>query len=564
MSSSAADGAQLIGRNLSAVIAGTTVFEDISIELSPGDRVGLVGPNGAGKSTLLRVLAGWIEPRAGSLSRMPDSAITVLLDQERESSEGETVVEYLARRVGVADAERSLAEATHAIADPAAASASDVADAYDRALQRWLRLGVADFEARAAEVLDDLGFPDSWLGKPVADCSGGERARVGLAAVQLLTSDVILLDEPTNDLDTAGLARLEALMMADRRPRLVVSHDRRFLESVVNVVVDMDPHERRLTRFNGSWSSYLEARDVAARQAAEAYEGYQRARGELLDQARKQREWATKGVSRAKKSDESDKLIRSFNIETSEKLAGKAARAERALERLEVVDKPWEPWRLQFEIGESGRSGDMVASLTGAVIQRGDGTSAFRMGPIDLELSAGERVRIAGPNGAGKTTLVQSLLGRAPLASGEQRLGSSVEIGELDQERLRIDAATPVLDALIDETSLPLSDARALLATFGLGADHVGRTLATLSPGERTRLLLAIFQGRGVNTLVLDEPTNHLDLAAVEQLESALGRFRGAVILITHDRAFAEAIAIDRTIDLADGGRLLSDTVRMQ
>jgi ATPase subunit of ABC transporter with duplicated ATPase domains len=219
------------------------------------------------------------------------------------------------------------------------------------------------------------------------------------------------------------------------------------------------------------------------------------------------------------------------------------------MERLEVVDKPWEGWELQFDIGTAARSGDVVATLRGAVVERG----AFRLGPVDLEIGWAERVALIGPNGAGKTTLLDALLGRSALAAGEAHVGPGVVVGELSQRRDRFATERPLFDVVSEATGQPANEVRSLLAKFGLGSDHVGRPCSSLSPGERTRANLALFMAEGVNCLVLDEPTNHLDLVAIEQLESALDRFVGTVLLVSHDRAFLDRVRVTRTLHVADG-----------
>ena len=211
-------------------------------------------------------------------------------------------------------------------------------------------------------------------------------------------------------------------------------------------------------------------------------------------------------------------------------MAARARQTERALQRLEEVDKPWEPWQLRYTLATAPRAGAIVVSLSEAVVRKG----GFRLGPVDLLVEWGSRLAVTGRNGAGKTTLVETVLGRAPLVSGKRSMGPSVVPGELAQHRTGLVSpdgtyagpAEQLLPAFLRLSGLELAEARSLLAKFGLGAEHVERSLATLSPGERTRAQLACFQAVGVNFLVLDEPTNHLDLPAIEQLEMALRRLR--------------------------------------
>ncbi|MGH9110917.1 MAG: ATP-binding cassette domain-containing protein, partial [Acidimicrobiales bacterium] len=262
---------------------------------------------------------------------------------------------------------------------------------------------------------------------------------------------------------------------------------------------------------------------------------------------------------------ETDKFIRQRNIQSSESMAAHARRTEKALARLDRVDKPWEGWDLRLTIADTGRSGDVVARLDGAVVEladhardAGDGHTGpprpFRLGPVSLEVGWGDRLAIVGANGSGKTTLLHALLGRLPLAEGTRWLGPGVVVGEISQGRDVFDGRATLLDGFMAHAGIAAAgDARAVLAKFGLSADHVLRPPGSLSPGERTRATLAALQARGVNLLVLDEPTNHLDLPAIEQLEQGLQTFGGTLVLVTHDRRLLEAVGVDRVIDVADG-----------
>jgi ATPase subunit of ABC transporter with duplicated ATPase domains len=518
------------------------VLAGVDLDVTPGHRVGLIGPNGVGKSTLLSVLVGSLVPDAGAVTRTPPDATVGLLAQVPERS-AEPVADLVARRTGVAAAGRELDAATGALAagDPGAD------DRYSVALDRWLRLGAADLDARIGEVWDVVGLAPTLLDQPTASLSGGEAARVSLAALLLSRFDVWLLDEPTNDLDLASLDLLAEFVTSSDVAMVVVSHDRWFLEEVVTDVVELHEHHRTAAAYGGGWQAYLAERATARRHAEEAYETYTARRDELAARAQTQREWSVTGLKKAKtKPKDNDKFVRRFAMESSEHVASKAKATERAIERLEVVDKPWEGWQLRLDVAAAPRSGDLVAQLSAAVVERG----AFRLGPIDELIGWGERVAILGPNGSGKTTLLGALLGRVPLVSGSQRIGPSVVVGELDQARARFDGPQPLLDAVTAATSLAISEARSLLAKFGLGAEHVLGPADRLSPGERTRASLALLMASGSNLLVLDEPTNHLDLPAIEQLEQALDTWVGTLLLVTHDRRFLEAVHIERTIEL--------------
>ena len=541
----------LHARSLSLSLGRATILDDVDLTVSPGWRIGLVGPNGVGKTTLLRVLAGALPPDSGGVTLMPPTALVGYLPQEPERRADETVLDYLGRRTGVASASNELDGAAQALA------AGDVGadDRYADALERWLAIGAADFDARVGEVWADLGLTDRLLGQAMTTLSGGEAARAGLASLLLARFDIFLLDEPTNDLDIDGLGRLERWVTSLQSGVVLVSHDREFLRRTITHVGEIDQFDHGLTLFSGGYDAYLAERELAAQHARERYEEYDEKRSNLAGRAQREREWATQGLGKAKNDkSEKDKFIRAFRINQSEQLAGKAARTERAMERLEVVDEPREPWQLRLTFGEAARSGAIVSRLVDAVRRRGD----FTLGPVTLTIGAGERIAIVGANGSGKTTLLRLMLGSTEPDAGEVFVGPSVVVGEMEQGRSQLAGASTILDAFMHATSMTVPEARTLLAKFGIGAAEVNRPTLSLSPGERTRAVLALLMAKGTNCLVLDEPTNHLDLAAIEQLEIALEAFGSTVLLVTHDRTLLDTVRLTRRIELA-AGRVVAD-----
>jgi len=538
--------ATLVGKDLAAAHGERMLFRGLDLVVAPGDVVGLVGANGAGKSTLLAILAGLREPQTGSVRRSPPTATVGLLPQEPERRPDETVATFLARRTGVAAASAELEQTTQDLASGRAGAD----DAYAQALERWLALGGADLEERAAGVAADLGL-DVELERPMTALSGGQAARASLASLLLSRYDLFLLDEPTNDLDLDGLERLERFVRELRAGTVLVSHDREFLARTVDRVLELDLAQQQVNHFGGGYDAYLEQREIARRHAREAYEEYADTRGALLARARMQRAWMEKGVKNARrKAPDRDKNLRAYRVESTEKQASKARQTERQLERLEVVEAPRREWDLRMSIAAAPRSGSVVATLRDAVVRRG----AFTLGPVTLQIDWAERVAIVGANGSGKSTLLAALLGRVALDAGEGGLGPSVVVGEIDQARGAFLGDETLLDAFRAAVpDLLPADVRTLLAKFGLVADHVLRRAATLSPGERTRAALALLQARGVNLLVLDEPTNHLDLAAIEQLESALASYEGTLLLVTHDRRMLDAVHVTRRLRVEAG-----------
>ncbi|WP_107654235.1 ABC-F family ATP-binding cassette domain-containing protein [Nocardia suismassiliense] len=534
----------LHARGLSAGHGERTLFDDLDLTLAPGDVIGLVGANGAGKSTLLRMLADRHTP-TGSITLSPPDATVGYLAQEPERVPGETVLEFLGRRTGVAEAQRTMDAAAERIADGGE-------DEYSPALERWLALGGADLDQRAEEIAADLGLIaslPSGLDTPMTGLSGGQAARAGLASVLLSRFDILLLDEPTNDLDLDGLARLEQFVTGVRVPLVVISHDREFLARTVNRIVELDLAQQQVGIYDGGYEAYLMEREIARQHAREAYEEFADTKAGLEARAQMQRNWLEHGVRNARrkvrdpKKVDSDKAGRKMRAESTEKQAAKARQTQRRIERLDVVEEPRKEWELRMTIGAAPRSGSVVASLSDATVTLGD----FTLGPISIQVDWADRIVLTGANGSGKSTLLALLLGKIQPDTGTASLGSGVEIGEVDQARGLFRGTTSLADTFgAQMPDWPDAEVRTLLAKFGLRGSHALRACETLSPGERTRAALALLQARGVNLLVLDEPTNHLDLPAIEQLEQAVESFTGTLLLVTHDRRMLDTVQSTR------------------
>jgi ATPase subunit of ABC transporter with duplicated ATPase domains len=506
-------GGTIVASNISKEYGASVVLDRMSLTVPAGTRIGVVGPNGSGKTTLLRILAGVDEPSAGHIERFGTAGY---LPQEPERRPGETLLGFLARRTGVSAAEKRM---------------NLGGDEYHDALDRFLALGGADLERRARKVCAELGV-QAPLDQELPTLSGGEAARVSLAALLLTRFDALCLDEPTNDLDFDGLERLEDFVRGYGGSIVLVSHDRAFLDRTVTRIVAFEAETRKVSEFAGTYEQYERGRAFASERQSRAYADFVDERDRFNALLGTRREQARHGVNLGRRQ--------------TQALKSKVSQAKRRLERLDEVEKPWSPWRLELTLAPQTRSGDVVAQLAGAVVERG----GFRLGPIELDVFLGDRIAIVGPNGAGKTTLLRALIGDVPLARGTRTVGTGVVFGELDQRRELFASDEPLLDRFGAESRLPPSEARTLLAKFGIRGEEALRPARSLSPGERSRAVLALLQARGVNCLILDEPTNHLDLEAIEQLEEALADYSGTVLLVTHDRRFLERFAPTRTLTL--------------
>src|SRR6266542_2573575 len=572
----------LAARKVSVVRGGQVVLDQVDLVVDEGSRIGILGRNGAGKSTLLRVLAGLEDPTDGAVEVSPPGLTVGYLPQEPDDLPGETVAAFLRRRTGLAAAE-AVMESTLATAR----QRPDLAEltAYDDALARFLALGGDDHDARAPRVLAEVGLPsDRVLDLPAASLSGGERVKLGLAAILLARFDVLLLYEPTNNLDFAGLDRLEGFLVGERAaagPRggvsggvVLVSHDRAFLSAATTRVAELDLVSHGLSEYGGGYDAYVEERRRRREQVYARFEEAQQERSRLEASIRRRKEWSVSG--RGNRVTDNDKALAARRRDRATAAASASKAVERRIERLGAPEKPWEGWELRMSLRAARRSGDVVATLAGARVRLG----GFRFGPVDLEISWQDRLAVTGPNGAGKTTLLR-------LLTGELAPGAGVVVGYLGQSRdpLAPDPVPPaapgapggpgspaagsaargglqppggpggasLLERVRVQAGLTPQEARSLLAKFDLGADHAERAEAELSPGERSRASLAVLMARGTNLLILDEPTNHLDLDAVEELETALADFDGTLLVVTHDRRMLSSLRVTRRLEVAAG-----------
>jgi ATPase subunit of ABC transporter with duplicated ATPase domains len=485
---------------------GAPLFEGLSLTLNPGDRAGLVGPNGTGKSTLLRLLAGREQPDHGSIT---DGATVGYLPQEAPDATLESLLHD-----ALGEAGRTLA----------ALQRPEDLDAYADALDRAEATGAWAAESRAQQVRRHLDIEHLDPARPLRHLSGGEQARALLAATLLQDPDVLLLDEPTNHLDAGGLTWLEQFLASFDGALLVVSHDRRFLDAIVTRIYELSDE---LTAYEGGYTAY---RDEKARRRARLEE-----LATAQDKRRRRLEAdiaATHGYAQHTERTVS-RAAAPHQKRLAKKVAQKAKSREHRLERemasTKWVERPREAPAVRLKLERVADKGRLVARL--------DGASARVLHDVDLTLHGGERVAVTGANGAGKTTLLELLEANT--------LGSARMLPQ------HHDATGPILRWF---PAVEESEARTLLAHFGLGADAIHRPLERLSPGQRARAAIAALVASQADLLLLDEPTNHLDFDTLEVLETALAKTPSTIVAVSHDRWFLDAIGVTRRLHVANGG----------
>lgn len=495
------------------------VLQGVTLVIPRQARIAMVGPNGVGKSTLLRLLAGLEEPDQGEINRARNIEIGYLPQEaifSRNIDTNITVWEHceVAFRHLIQQQAR-LSELERSMADPQAVE--EAMRQYGPLQERFEREGGYTYEARTRQVLHGLGFTAPEFDERLKRLSGGERTRAQLAHLLLLDPDLLILDEPTNHLDIEAVEWLEGWLRDWAGAVLIVSHDRYFMDRIVDTVWDLQPHG--LESYSGNYSAYVRQRTERLALLEKRYKS--------------QQEHIQK---------EEDFIQRNIAGQKTRQAQGRRKRLERFLDEEAVSLAPGQRLaNIRFTPPE--RSGDLVLRTYDLEIGHTDADQALFSVP-DLILYRGGRVALIGPNGAGKTTFLRTLLGEIPPKAGKVDLGASLQVGYFEQAHAGLDPVQRVLDSILDVAPhFKTSEARSYLAQFLFMGDDVFKQIEVLSGGERAKLALARLILQGANLLLLDEPTNHLDIPSQEALQEALDVFPGTVLLVSHDRYLIEALA---------------------
>jgi len=521
--------ALVIGNLLRKEIAGDPLFDGVSFKIERRDRLSLAGPNGAGKTTLLRMLAGELPVDGGKLVFSKGTRVA-LHDQRPPLDRGLTLREYVlsgAADLVAVEAELGSLEQAMAAGEHDEATLRRYADAQ----ARLEHAGGYAWRDRTAAVVRGLGFAEPELDRPLETFSGGELTRASLARALAGDPDLLLLDEPTNHLDVESIEWLERELLSLDAAVILVAHDRWFLESVTNGVLELAGG--RALYFKGPWHAWR--REKAAR-ALHAQKTLDRLEGDIARLERFVERF------RYKKSKAKQAQAKLTHIGRLEEERGEEADT---LDRLSTRKRS-----MGFAFLNPARSGRTVVEASSLGVKAGD---KELLPAVDFALERGEHVTLVGPNGSGKTTLLETMLGRRDPAGGSVRLGHGVGAAYFSQHEQELDERGTVLDCVQGATGLARPAAQNLLGQFLFsGWEEHQKQVAVLSGGERRRLALALVVASGANFLVLDEPTNHLDLESREALEGALEAFGGTILLVSHDRALLDAIA-HRTLAIEDG-----------
>lgn len=495
-----------------------TLFENVSLDVSDNSRIALVGRNGVGKSTLLKMIIGNESPDAGRITKKKGLTIGYLAQNTGLESDKTIYAEMLSVFERLQIMEKNLHEMEAKIADPGAdhssSAYSQLLNQYDQLLHDFEEQNGYGYEAEVRSVLHGFHFEQEDYDRKISSLSGGQKTRLALAKLLLEQRDLLILDEPTNHLDIDTLTWLEGYVQNYKGALLIVSHDRYFLDRIVNEVYEISHHHS--SYYKGNYSAYIDQKAERLRQDWKNYEKQQAEISKLEDFVNKN-------------------LVRASTTK-------RAQSRRKQLEKMERLERPeGDEKGPHFKFTADSQSGNIVLTVKDAAIGY-DGR--IISSPINIDLRKNQVMAIVGPNGIGKSTLLKSVLGQIPFVKGSSEFGTNVKVGYYDQEQHNLHDKKTVLNELWDDhPTTPEKDIRSILGSFLFIGDDVSKVVHNLSGGEKARLLLTKLAMKNDNFLILDEPTNHLDIDSKEVLENAVMDFNGTVLFVSHDRYFINKVA---------------------
>lgn len=524
----------------------TPVLSGISFTIGPGDRIGLVGSNGAGKSTLLKLIEGKLVPTDGQIDRTRD--IAGFMPQELTPWHNLTCRECIEELTGI--------RVAYAELETASANMLEDEDAYNTALEKVDSIGAYTLDERLPRALQEVGLTTSFLDKKVGDLSGGQQTKLALASILVAKYDIFLLDEPTNNLDIAGIEILERFIAGSKAGFLIISHDRRFLKETMNKIVDLKPDAGGMEFFGGGYTDWRVAQERERASQAKAHREAVNERAKLEGAMQRKMAQSVRTDRAEKGAKDNDKMATDKKNENASKTLAKASKAlETRLGRLEDIERPDEEidLKLLFPTTDTKPGGDMV-KLEKATAKYED----KELGPYNYTVRGGDRVAVIGPNGEGKSTFVKLLAGLLMPAKGKREVAEATCIGLVEQQPEFDRPDEPLVDNVARMSGADGTKAATELARFGIARESQMLPANRVSPGQRGKAFLAVHALRATNLLIMDEPTNHLDVRAAEALGKALATYPGSLIVVSHDREFLDDAKISRFAVIQEG-KVLSE-----
>ena len=524
----------MIVKNLSKSFNSNKILDNISFVLEDNDKVCLIGNNGTGKSTLLKILNGDINYDSGNIN-YNDESIGMLMQEIDIEDYDLTIIDYIKKKTNFLLLEEKLHKLEENLND------SNMEE-YGNVLDLYLKLDGYNFENNINMLLNGLGLNKD-LNKKVKELSGGEKIKVLLTILLLSNPDIMLLDEPTNNLDIDGITYLENYLVKLNKKMIIVSHDEEFLNNISNKIFELN--QGKLTEYKMPYYEYLDYKKKEYKRNLEKYNSINEKKEELKSRIKEAEKWSNKGVNKKKK--DNDKIAANFAKEQTKKTSGNISKLKRELEKEENIDFKKKE-KVSFDVNFTNEKGNKDIVINDLVC----GYENFKTNKINLNIPFGMRVRIDGKNGTGKSTFIKTLLSRIDKVSGNIIKGNEVKFGYISQDTLIEDNNKTIYEYLtdgIDEVNNGLLFT--VLDKFNISYEDRNKKYSKLSPGERTRVNLAKLSIDEVNVLVLDEITNHLDMEALNLIYDMLGSFKGTIISISHNRKFNEILSPDITYNIS-------------
>lgn len=519
----------LQANQIARLFGAEVLFENINLEIASHSRIALVGRNGAGKSTLLKIIAGIESPDKGTIAKNKTATLGYLAQDTGLNSTATVWEEMLTAFAGIRQMEQRMRSLEVAISetDPTAVNYDGLLKEYDQLQHEFAEKNGYGYENEIRSVLHGFKFDGTFYEQSIETLSGGQKTRLALAKMLLQKPDILILDEPTNHLDIETLSWLENYLQGYAGALLIVSHDRYFLDKVVNEVYELS--RRKMHHYKGNYSRYLVLKAEQLQSEWKAFEKQQEEINKLED-----------FVAR--------NLVRASTTK-------RAQSRRKQLEKMERLDRPQgDEKSANFLFSISKPSGNVVMQVANAAIGYQETVLSE---PIDLDVRRKDAIALVGPNGIGKSTLLKSLIHKIPLIRGDVHLGANVSIGYYDQTQSDLHSTKTILKELWDEhPTTPEVEIRTILGSFLFSGEDVEKPITLLSGGEKARVALAKLAMDHDNFLILDEPTNHLDIDSKEVLENALIDYEGTLLFVSHDRYFINRIAT-KVIELSETGSKL-------
>ena len=524
----------MIVKNLSKSFNSNKILDNISFVLEDNDKVCLIGNNGEGKSTLLKILNSDIKYDSGNIN-YNDESIGMLMQEIDIKDYDLTIIDYIKKKTNILLLEEKLHKLEENLND------SNMEE-YGNVLDLYLKLDGYNFENNINMLLNGLGLNKN-LNKKVKELSGGEKIKVLLTILLLSNPDIMLLDEPTNNLDIDGITYLENYLVKLNKKMIIVSHVEEFLNNISNKIFELN--QGKLTEYKMPYYEYLDYKKKEYKRNLEKYNSINEKKEELKSRIKEAEKWSNKGVNKKKK--DNDKIAANFAKEQTKKTSGNISKLKRELEKEENIDFKKKE-KVSFDVNFTNEKGNKDIVINDLVC----GYENFKTNKINLNIPFGMRVRIDGKNGTGKSTFINTLLSRIDKVSGNIIKGNEVKFGYISQDTLIEDNNKTIYEYLtdgIDEVNNGLLFT--VLDKFNISYEDRNKKYSKLSPGERTRVNLAKLSIDEVNVLVLDEITNHLDMEALNLIYDMLDSFKGTIISISHNRKFNEILSPDITYNIS-------------